>query len=808
MKIPRREFLSLLGVSAGAAGLGACGTTWEVPDRLVELARRGPGLERQVQSLCGLCRSGCGSTVRLVDGLPVGLKGNPNHPVNRGGLCPVGQAALDVLYSPRRLRTPLRRTPAGDFAPIGWEEALGHIAGVLSGLRERGEGGRIALLTGDSNRLLDDLAGQFLGVLGSSSLASWNGAAVLPFTLSQGVSELPAFDLAEADLVLSFGLDLFEDGPAPLHALSALIGERASTGRASLLHVGSRPSPSASKAQLYVAVRPGTHGAFALGVAHVLVREGRYDQEFVQQRTFGFEDWTEDGRREPGFRRLLLERWYPDLVADICGCTAANVVSVARRFADSPTPLAVSGGEAEAGSNATWNALAVHALNALMGVFNRPGGVLAPPLLPWSPLPPLPTVAAPSVFDTLRLGVAETLARSPDSTAPLQALLVVEANPVYWTPPALGLADALRRIPLVVAVGPFLDETAQQADIVLPSHHPLEAWQAVPAPAASAFSAAGISPPLVEPFYETRHPADMLLELGRRSAPGSSASLPWPDYGEYLRDRFRGVSASGKGSPLTGTFEEDWKHFLEQRGWRFVRRRAEEDFWNELTAQAGWWSPPARTDSWERIFPHESHRYEFFSRRLRRLLVQSAEGESKGRALEQAIDRLGLAARPDEACLPHYEPSREYGEGDLTLVPFRPLTARGELGSASSMVLEMFGCPVLSGWETWAELDPGTASELGLEDGDWVAIESEQGRIEVRLRVQPGTAPGGVYVALGLGRSLEPAAEVSGANPVEILSLQRDSLSGRPTLASTRVRLRRLQQASGASRRWMEGAHG
>ena len=119
MILELREFWKLLGLAAGTTGLGGCGHSWQVPDNLVELARRGPGLESDIQTICGLCEGGCGLTVRLVDGLPVGLKGSPHHPLNRGGLCPVGQAGLEVLYSTDRLQTPLRRRQDHSSPPHG-----------------------------------------------------------------------------------------------------------------------------------------------------------------------------------------------------------------------------------------------------------------------------------------------------------------------------------------------------------------------------------------------------------------------------------------------------------------------------------------------------------------------------------------------------------------------------------------------------------------------------------------------------------------------------------------------------------------
>ena len=294
MIVPRREFLKMLGVATGSLGLGGCDREWLVPDNLVELAQRGPGLESQVPTICGLCESGCGLTVRLVDGVPVGLKGNPHHPLNRGGLCPVGQAGLEVLYAPNRLRKPQRRSPRGELEPISWNDALAEIGRLLGKLRSENQGSRLALLTDEPGLLFQELAASFARAMGTSNVSSSKNNEFLPFTLTQGIGQVPGFDLGKADLVMSFGLDLFEDGSAPLHAISSVVGSRATEERAALLYAGTRLSSGSSKAEIYVPIEPGTHGALALGVAHVLVREGNYDKAFVAEHTFGFEDWEDD----------------------------------------------------------------------------------------------------------------------------------------------------------------------------------------------------------------------------------------------------------------------------------------------------------------------------------------------------------------------------------------------------------------------------------------------------------------------------------------------------------------------------------
>ena len=812
MIIPRREFLKILGVAAGSAGLGGCGRMWGVPDRLVQEALRGPGLESSLQTVCGLCEAGCGVTVRQVDGLPVGLKGNPNHPLNRGGLCPVGQAGLEVLYAPDRIRGPHRRLTDGGFEDVSWEDAIGEVGDRLASLIERGEGHRIALMTEEPGRLFGELAERLAHALGSSSFNQLGGLSTLPYELTQGVAEVPGFDLAQTDLVLSFGLDLFEDGPAPLHAIASLVGSRSTEARARLLHAGTRLSPSAAKADEFVAIDAGTHGAFALGVAHVLVREGNYDSDFVQEHTFGFEDWIdEEGHERLGFRRLVLEHYFPERVAHYCGCEPVEIFSMARLFGAASRPLAMAGGEALGASNATWTGMAVHALNALVGAFDRPGGIVLPPPIPLTPMPPIavaPSVGSASVFadgDGSGFGVdpletfAERLIANPDR---VDVLILINTNPVYSHPAGGRLREILEQIPMVVAIAPFEDETSAVADLILPSHVYLERWQATTTPQGVAFSTLGIGQPAIEPLYDTRDPGDVLLTLANRIGGSVAEALPWSSYEEYLWFRLEGLVISGEGSVVSGSFEESWVHFLEERGWRFFEHKTLADFWSDLLRESGWWNPVQARGDWQRLFPTPSGKFEFSSQQLRRRLVEV--GRSSGdaqmsprQALELGRVSRGLEADLDQVCLPHFETPRLEGDGELVLVPFRPITARGGLGSVSPMLMEMYGYPVMTEWRTWVELAPATAHELHLGDGDEVAVESDGSSIEAVVRIQPGSTPGVAHVPLGLGhRQSFGAGGGLGGNPMDVVSKSHDSLAGSRSQTTTRVRLRLIRRRS------------
>ncbi len=817
MLLRRREFMKMLGVTAATAGLGACGRNWLVSDRMVQLALRGPGLEREVQTVCGLCEGGCGLTVKLVDDIPVGIKGNPRHPLNRGGICPVGQAGLEVLYAPERLRGPMRRDDGGTLRPAPWEEVLEQIAARLSEVHSGGEPQRFAMLIDAPGRLFYELAERFTQVLGSGSIANPFEAETLPYMLTQGTETVPGFDLAHADLVLSFGLDLFEDGHAPIHAIAATVGTRTTEERVLLLHASSRRSPTASKAAQHVNIRPGTHGALALGMAHVLVREGRYDRRFVAEHTLGFDEWTDDaGQQRLGFRRLLLENYYPDRVAQICGCEPSHVIGFARRFADASAPVAMAGGEAVWGANATWNVIAIHALNALVGAFDRAGGVLLPPPIPFTPLEPVPRTGReelPSVFTSDAAVFAsdpiEALAGDGSTTPPVDVLFIVNTNPVYASPAGARLRAALERIPTVVAFAPFADETASVADFILPTNVFLESWHESTTPPSVSVQVLGLAPPVVEPLFDTRHAGDVLLDLAARIGEPAASTLPWRDYPDYLKHRVQGLEKAGQGTVISGSFEESWVRFLEERGWWFLANSGFDKFWEDLVRQAGWWNPAGPRGDVSQLFGTESGRYEFYSRALEKRLVELGTRRGRGQApLQGAITELGLAASADEVCLPHYEPPAETGAGELSLQLFRPMTARGPLGCVSPMVLEMFGYYTFSGWETWVELSEETAHELDFHDGDHVALESERGSIECVVRIHPGAQPGVAHVPLGLGhRALNEICTGIGSNPTDVVVPARDPLAGTPSLTSTRVQAHLVRRREHGGPPPMHGGH-
>ena len=206
--LKRRDFLKVLGAGGAGATVAGC-STGEI-ERLIPYVvppeEITPGVATWYSSTCGECASGCGIRVRTREGRAVMIEGNPDHPVSGGGLCSRGVSALQGLYNPDRIASPLRAGADG-FEAIGWDEALELLAERLE------SGGRPIFLTGRKGpaegRLLDDFVAALNGeraIHDPLDDAPLRSAVNIAF----GVNTLPRYDIAAARFLVSFGADFLE----------------------------------------------------------------------------------------------------------------------------------------------------------------------------------------------------------------------------------------------------------------------------------------------------------------------------------------------------------------------------------------------------------------------------------------------------------------------------------------------------------------------------------------------------------------------------------------------------------------------
>ncbi len=772
VKLGRRTFLKLAGASAAAGALCRFGLTQRSHQASSVGDAAGPPSDRRLLSTCRLCAAGCGLSARVVDGRVVKLDGNPFHPNNEGKLCPKGQAGLQVLYDPDRIKGPLRRVGEG-WQQVSWEEALDEVVDALQRLRSAGHPERMVFLHDGKRGPTSDLIARFCRAFGTPNDVcrprhSADGTP-LAHLLSQGWNDHAAYDWENTNYLLCFGGAFLEAWqPLVRHLRAYARMRRGRPGRrARIVQIEPRASVTATKADEWVPINPGTEGALALGIAHVIVRDEAYDARFVAERTFGFEDWTDDGGDEHlGFRTLVLRDYAPEHVAALTGVDAETIERLAHEFAASKP--AVATGDVTGYTNSLYSQWGIHALNALVGAIEQPGGVMRqvePPLAPWSE-PELDEIALrglsqPRADGTGATGLTEHAPHAlTESPYPIEVLFLHHSNPVYEDPPDLDWAAALDDIPLVVSFSPYLDETSQRASLLLPDCTYLEKWFLEPLEPSLGYPVVGLGRPIVEPLYDTRNIGDVLIQLGRAAGGSLADAVPWEGFVEALQQRAQGLYEAGGGMP-SGENAETF-----------------EAFWTELQSRAVWYSQPYAFDQWEQALATPSGKFEFASQTLQERLRTS------GVSLE------------DDDMLPRYEePEFDGNENDYPfhLRTFKLVTYTERWPPNIPWLQEIYGLHVQEKWDSWVELNPETAQQLEIRDGDVVRVTSSQGRVTLRARLWPGTPPNVVSIPLGQGHTAGGRwAENRGVNPNELIAPLTDRLSGELAMQSTRVRVEKV----------------
>jgi molybdopterin-containing oxidoreductase family iron-sulfur binding subunit len=492
----RRRFLRVAGVTG--AGLAAGCSSGE-PDHLlpylVPSEELIPGIPTIYASTCRECPAGCGILVKTREGRAIKVEGNPDHPVNRGGLCARGQAALQGLYDPDRVMQPMKRDGA-TWRPVTWDQAQQEIASALGAAAASGTD-RVAFVGGAEAGAFDRFYDAWIAAFRSSRRARYEAFAFEPLReagrLVFGVATVPSHDFGAARYILSFGADFLETWLSPAgytRGFAEAHGYR--EGRmAKFVAVEPRRGLTGFSADEWVAPKPGTEGLLALSIANAVLRQGR-------GRVAG---------READQLRGFLTRFDAATVAQQTGVPAPVIERLAREFTEHAPSLAVAGGVAGQHAAATQTAVAVHLLNYVAGNVGR-----------------TVTFPAASVWDHVAThrDMIRLIAAMNDGG--VDVALVHATNPAFTLPPDASFAAAFRKVKLKVSFSSYLDETAALCDLILPDHHPLEQWGAY-TPVAGV---TGYLQPAMNPVHDTRQTADVLLALaqlaGRSVAPAGVAT--------------------------------------------------------------------------------------------------------------------------------------------------------------------------------------------------------------------------------------------------------------------------------------------
>ncbi len=437
-------------------------------------------------ALSKLCPSGCAVKVKTVEGQPFAAVGNTANPLSKGGICPVCAAGAQLMYSPARVKSPMKKVAEGKFEAIKWEDAEALLVEKLSALK--GQEGKVAAICGDDTGSAAEALSALVAGLGSSAFCVMPGEA---FVASQGVklmggSGQPGFDLEGADLVLMIGADALDSWGTTVANQKAFAASRSIGAEATATYIYAGPAANNTSAvcDKFLAVPPTATATFALALAGALINAGAVSSapDFAEYKALAAKVTPEAFEKATGLKAEVLK----DLVA---------------KFKAAKAPLVVAGASFGQGGGAV-DFVAAASLNVLLGRVGAKGGMT---LLPAAPKA-IASALAPAKDAASYLSAVATGKAAPG------ALIVYDANPAYALPQAADMAKALGNIAFKVSLSTYMDETAALCDLILPAAHPYERFDDAMNPYGVAKPTYLAGKPVVKkPVVDAKNPADVLL---------------------------------------------------------------------------------------------------------------------------------------------------------------------------------------------------------------------------------------------------------------------------------------------------------
>jgi len=645
---------------------------------------------KEILTDCTLCYHSCGCRVTVEDGKAVKIRGLESHPLNRGRLCPKGANALATIYSPDRLRRPLKRANGG-FTEISWDQALDEIAGKLQDLKKRFGPQVLGVFSGSigvENLEMAGLVQRFKAAYGSPNFFSVESVCYrMRIRVRQMTFGRYPVEEMDSNLYILWGHNPDQSDFPLKFALKRNLDKGAR-----LVVIDPKRIPIADRAEMYLRIRPGTDGALALAMMNVIINEKLYDRDFIEQHTFGFD-------------RLVphVQQYTPEWAEEVTWVAAEDIRKLARLFAGTRGASIFQGTcTHDQTANGTQNSRAFSILQAITGNINVPGGWVT------SPSPRLGNVGLsvegePVGSDQYPLffelwgkkspyGVVTVVPESiPEK---LKAFLVAGGNPLVSMPDSNAFRDSFRKLDLLVVHDLFMTETAKEAHYVLPACSHLEKWGL-----AYNYNVCHCVPFLmlrkkcIEPLHESWSEWKFFTELAKRL--GMEDKFPWKTEEEMVAFEL---------APSGFSFD----HLLNEKpeGVVYAAKSYERQ---------------------EGLFRSPSGRIEIYS---------------------EAFEKVGFDPLPT-----FLEPERGPKRGKKDFLKKYPLilsTGSRNLYYTHSQHRNVEALRKIYP-EPMAEISPATAKQFGVQNGDPVVIETNRGQVRMKAGVDDRVADGVVLVPHGWG---------------------------------------------------------
>lgn len=430
-----------------------------------------------VQTLCRQCDMRCGVNIHIAKGKISDISGFEDHPQNRGRICHKGHAGADLVYKKDRLLKPLKKNSDGTFTEISYDQAMDEIAEKMSDIKNTYGSRSMGVWKGEALGFFqqEEYARRFIHAFGSPNYFSndsqcYNGRYI-GYGLVQGYwNGCPDFE--NSNLIILWGSNL----PFSHPPFTRLIADARAKG-AKLIVIDPRLVSIAYRADILVQPMPGTDGALAWGLVNYLIETQKYDRQFVQKYSVGFDQFAR-----------YAKKFSPEFVEKQTGVDRKTVVEIAEMIVQGmPRVINYVGNGLEHHENGIHNIRTVVCLGGLCGAVDTKGGDTWPEgmggqkLTLYDELPlldqkPIGLDKYPVLYQFRQ--ECHTMTAMDymlgNGAYPLRGLIVTGANPVITNPNSKKVAEAFASLDLLVVRELFLTETAKLAHYVLPGASFLE----------------------------------------------------------------------------------------------------------------------------------------------------------------------------------------------------------------------------------------------------------------------------------------------------------------------------------------------
>lgn len=810
MNINRRSFLK-----ASALGLAAVAATGVTPFTAVADESHKPNQTgKWTATTCQGCTASCPVKVYTQNKRILRITGNWNCTATGGKICPKPHLAIQQVYDPDRIKTPMKRTNPEKgrgvdpgFVPISWDEALDTIADKLMELKKNGETKKLAFQKGRSTGVGDVLYKKFNILFGTPNYFGHGDicaeAEKMANWATEGTFSYHNYDLTNTKCFLMWSTDPISSNR--MSGWASSVWGKVMDG-AKIYVIDPRLSATAAKADKWLPIIPGTDGALACAIAHVILTKGLWNKKFVgdfKQGPWNYEltdnynnkanlfkaGETVDESKFEYNQGYGLVRWWnlalkdatPEWAADICGVEAKVITEVATQFGkygdascswQSPgTNMQVRG---------VYGAMAANALNGLVGSIETKGGVFRSASASTGKLPDHNHFRDSNARKAAKMKAIDGRIRKDflnyngkaihsnetssrladvilqkdghyeDGSYEIKMLISYWCNYCFSSTGAQRFERAYAKVPFYVNITTMPSESAMFADILLPAkHYMFERWGFMKA-SQGLYSYISVQQPVITPLWDTKtDETEIAWELAVKLKDRGFSNI-YNYYSKAFCD-----PETGNCPTNAAEFAEIAVKIMTAPAWNGKNAKQGTDLgsWRNFCSKGCFNSKKMGYKKHWGSLGQDTGKFEFFSESLKTLLEQVATQYKCD--VNSVVESMGFEARDGLAFVPHYETPVRYGDEKTYPYIFEEHRARLNLEgrSANCVGYQEFKDtdPGDVAWDDVIKINPSDMEDLGLKTGDTVEVTSPQGSIIVHAKAWEGTRPGVVIKAYGQG---------------------------------------------------------